>query len=314
MRYTRLGKSDLKISVIGLGTSQFGNKNWGWNTEYGVEEALAVINRAVELGVNFFDTAEVYGDGVSEKVLAKGLSNIDREDIVIATKVAGRNLRYKDVVKAAKNSLERLGTSYIDLYQIHWPNFYVPIKETIKAMEDLVDKGWVRYIGVSNFNGPLLREVIEACRKYEVISNQVLYNSIERMAEKEIIPLAKENGVAIIAYSPLAMGILTGKYNLQKKPSGWRRESYNLITNQMLYRNSIRFVELVDEEIAKKKSCSVSQIFLAWTISKNAIPIPGAKKPLHIELNAKASEISLSQNEINYIDNIWNKLLKEDIW
>src|SRR5579885_397937 len=134
MKYTTLGYLDVKVSVIGLGCWQFGDPNWGWGKELNEELAIKIIHEAYNLGINFFDTAEIYGDGVSETVLGKGLKEI-RDNVVIATKVSPSHLRYKDVLKACENSLKRLNTDRIDLYQIHWPNFYIPLKETAQAMD-----------------------------------------------------------------------------------------------------------------------------------------------------------------------------------
>ena len=147
MDYITLGKSDLKVSVIGLGAWQFGDKDWGWGTSYSKEDALRVLDRAFELGINFVDTAEVYGDGVSEEVIGEAIHK-KRKEVFVATKVAGNHLRYDDVLKAAEHSLLRLKIREIDLYQVHWPNYYVPLSETMRAMKKLIDMGKVRHVEI----------------------------------------------------------------------------------------------------------------------------------------------------------------------
>jgi len=201
-----LGKSDLKVSVIGLGTGQFGAKAWGYKALYDDEDILKIIHTAIEHGINLFDTAETYGDGLSEALLGRALRDYGRDEFVIVTKVAPWNLRYKGVLHAAERSLRRLGLKTIDLYLIHYPNPLVPAKETFRALEDLVKIGKVRYIGVSNFGKELLKKAQAILSSSEIIANEIEYNILSRRAERDVIPYCKEHGIGIIAYSPLAGG------------------------------------------------------------------------------------------------------------
>ncbi len=149
MEYRRLGKSDLKVSVIGLGAWQYGTREWGYGRDFTREDAIRTIHRALELGINWIDTAEVYGNGESERIVGEAIRG-RREEVIVATKVWVTHLRYDDVVKAAEGSLRRLGVDCIDLYQVHWPNAYVPVSETMRAMDRLAREGKIWYVGVSN--------------------------------------------------------------------------------------------------------------------------------------------------------------------
>jgi len=307
LEYKKLGKSDLKVSRIGLGTWQFGSRVWGLQDR---DLMKKILNRAIDLGINFIDTAEGYGDGISESVIGETISERgDREDLVIATKVSPSHLRYKDVLKAAEKSLERLKTKTIDLYQVHWPNMYVPVEETMRALEKLVDEGKVRYIGLSNFPPCLAREAVESLKKYEIISNQVLYNLLERDIEKAIFPAMRELGIVIIAYSPLAMGFLTGKYNETTKfPEGDFRNNVYLYKNKENFRKVIEFNKLL-EEIGKKYGKTVPQVALNWLLKfDDVFPITGAKKVEQIESSIGAVGWSLSEEDWNRIKEASDKL------
>ena len=218
MEYVRLGKSDLKVSIIGFGAWQASGKAWGVDVED--EQIVKAMVRAYELGVNLIDTAEAYGDGHSEEVVARAIREIGRENLVIATKVHGGHLRYNDVLKAAENSLRRLGIREIDLFQVHWPDPWeqVPLKHTMQAMERLYKEGKIRAIGVSNFAVRDLEEARKHLSDAVIASNQVRYNMLQREIEEEVIPYCKRENIIIIAYSPLAQGALTGKYSLSNKP------------------------------------------------------------------------------------------------
>jgi len=176
LEYKKLGKSGLEVSSIGLGTAFRSGLT---------EESPEAIRRALDLGITLIDTAEVYKNGRSEEVIGKVISD-RRDDVVVKTKVARDHLRYEDVLKAAEGSLRRLGVDVIDLYLVHHPNPQVPLKETMRAMEQLVDKGVVRHIGVSNFDAPLINEAQEALSKHEIVANEVKYNLVERSAHWEI--------------------------------------------------------------------------------------------------------------------------------
>jgi myo-inositol catabolism protein IolS len=296
MEYVKLGKSDLMVSKIGLGTWQFGDKDWGWGTDYGEREALEVIERALDLGINFIDTAEVYGDGLSETIVGKAIAG-KRDKVILATKVSGHHLQYEDVLRAAEGSLKRLNTDFIDLYQIHWPSWYYPLEETMRALEKLVEEGKVRYLGLSNFSPPLIREARRALARAEIISNQVRYNLLQREIEKGILPYCKRRGISIIAWSPLAKGLLTGKFHEGNLPQDELRKEDPLFAKRENLQQALKLVEVL-KEIALNHGKTVAQVALNWLIAQpGVIAIPGAKRPAQVEENAGACGWKLSEEE-----------------
>jgi Predicted oxidoreductases (related to aryl-alcohol dehydrogenases) len=210
IEYKELGKTGEKIPALGLGTWGIGGFSF---PDYSYDQlAIEVIRFAVEIGMNFIDTAEMYGSGHSEELIGEAIKGI-RDKVFIATKVLPTNFRYEDVIKACERSLKRLKTSYIDLYQLHWPNPSIPIRETMKAMERLVDEGKIRYIGISNFSVEETVEAMNSLSKYEIVSNQVEYSLLVRDIERDLLPFCNKNKITVIAYSPLARGeLLKGKY------------------------------------------------------------------------------------------------------
>lgn len=220
MEYRQLGKSGIKVSAIGLGTWQWGSREWGWDKSYGKKDVLAAFETAIELGINLIDTAEVYGRGKSEQLISEALRG-RREEVVIATKVSPWNLSYRRVLRAADRSLRRLGIDVIDLYQVHFPNPIVPIGNTMKAMRKLVQAGKARCVGVSNFNLRRHKAAQSALAPLELASNQVKYNLLDRRVEKDLLPHAASERTTIIAYSPLAQGLLTGRYTPNSGPSSF---------------------------------------------------------------------------------------------
>jgi len=302
-----LGRSDLKVSVIGLGTGQFGSKAWGYGVRYGDKDIINIIQHAMKVGINIFDTAETYGYGKSEMLLGEALKDYDRDDFVIITKVAPWNLRYKDVIKAALRSLKRLNLKEIDLYLIHYPNPFIPLKETLRAMETLVREGKVRYIGVSNFNAWLLRKAEENLKSTEIVANEIEYNILSRRAEKETIPYCLKNKIAIIAYSPLAGGILTGKYTPNNPPRDRARAFNFLARKHILAKNQPLFN--IMKQIAEEKGATIPQIALSWIISRPLhIAIPAALSIEEVEENSKAAHLILSREELNRISQIAEEL------
>jgi len=303
MRYIKLGKSDLKVSVIGLGTGQFGSRAWGYGIRYGDREIISVIQHAMDMGINVFDTAETYGYGKAESLLGEALKDYDRDDFVIITKVAPWNLRYEDVIKACMRSLKRLNVKEIDLYLIHYPNLLIPFKETFRAMERLVKEGKVRYIGVSNFNARLIRKAEETLSSLEIIANEIEYNILSKRAEKETIPYCLEKRIAIIAYSPLAGGILTGRYTSNNPPRD-RARAFNFLAHKHILKRAQPLLKTI-KEIAEKRGASISQIALSWIVSRPLhMAIPAALSIKEIKENAKAGDIILLKNEIEEINKV----------
>lgn len=311
MRYTYLGSSSLRVSQIGLGTWQFGDRWWGWGGLYGEEEAIQAVRRSVELGVNFIDTAEVYGGGLSEQLVGKAIRGM-RDELVIATKVWPTHYTYSGVIKACERSLRRIGIDVIDLYQLHWPNPLIPLGWTMRAMERLVAEGKIRHIGVSNFSLKQLLRAQEALKREEIVSNQVKYNMLERGAERELLPYAERNRITIIAYSPLAQGLLTGKYGPGNVPRDMVRR-----TNRLFDKRNMRRIERLVEvlrRIAAERGRAAAQVALNWLIKTPAVvAIPGAKNPRQAEENAGAADFTLSGEELRLIDEVLSGIELEGV-
>lgn len=300
MLYRRLGKSDLKASVIGLGTGQFGARAWGYGVKYNDDDIMILIRTAIEHGINVFDTAETYGDGISETLLGKALKDYDRDDFVVITKVAPWNLRYKNVIKAAERSLKRLGLKTIDLYLIHYPNPLIPIRETFRALEDLVKIGKVRYIGVSNFGKKLLEKAQNNLSSEAIVANEIEYNILSRRAEIDTIPYCKVQNIAIIAYSPLAGGILTGRYSIFNPPRD-RARAFNFYAKRGFLKKTETLFRVL-RELAENKGASISQIALSFIIHDPAfIAIPAALSQEQVIENADSHKIVLTQEETSKI-------------
>ena len=297
--YTSLGNTGLKISQIGIGTWQFGDRWWGWERGYGEEDAVNAVRKAVELGVNFIDTAEIYGGGLSERIVGKAVREL-REQVVIATKIWPTHSTYNGVIKACERSLRRLGIKYIDLYQIHWPNPIIPISQTMKAMEYLVKQGKISYIGVSNFSLKQLVKAQECLKNEQIVSNQVKYNMIERDAEKELLPYAEKERITIIAYSPLAQGLLTGKYNLDNIPKDVVRR-LNILFDKPNLEALQNLIQLL-KEVGSKYGKTPGQVALNWLIKRReVIAIPGVKNPIQAEQNARAGDFRLNEEDIKIL-------------
>ncbi|MCJ2520427.1 MAG: aldo/keto reductase [Candidatus Thermoplasmatota archaeon] len=301
MEQIELGGSGIKVSQVGLGMWQAGGPEWG--EDVNDDDCVAAMVRAHELGVNLIDTAEVYGDGHSEEVVGRAIKEIGRDEVVIATKVSGGHLRYGDVQKACERSLKRLGVDVIDLYQIHWPDPWqqVPLEETMKAMEKLHKQGKIRAVAVSNFAVRDMVEAREALSDTDIVSNQVQYNMLHREIEKQVLPFCQKEGIAIIAWGPLAEGSLTGKYGEEHRPQDPLRKDHRFFTDKNM--KTISGLLSVLEAVGKSHGKTTSQVALNWLLSKeNVIPIPGAKRPSHMESNVGAAGWSLSPDEMSRVE------------
>ena len=295
MKYTRIGS--FKSSVIGLGTWQFGTNHWGWGTEFGPKEILGILETARETGINIIDTAELYGSGESERQIGYNITSDDTY-FKVASKVSPWHLSGSGVYASGMKSLQRLQRAFIDLYQIHTPNPLIPISRTMAGMKRLLEEKRVVEIGVSNFSSKRWREATDALG-YKVVSNQVDYSLLRPSVYEALKPMLTD-GCVMIAYSPLAMGLLSGKYNDENKPLGGRARHHEFSNRN--YKNVLRVIE-VAERIAKTHSASLSQIALAWIIGHpNVIAIPGAKSPTQVRENASAADIELSKSEMSDLD------------
>lgn len=315
MQYRNLGRTGMKVSEISLGT---------WLSCDSLEaktESINIIDKAYELGVNFFDTASSYSAGRSETILGEALKKYPRNSYVLATKVyfpmgPGVNdmgLSRKNIFQQVEASLKRLGTDYIDLYYCHWFDLNTPVEETLRAMDDLVHQGKILYIGVSNWTAAQISEGLRVCdnyRLYKMAANQPSYNLFDRYIEKESIPLCEKNGISQVVYSPLAQGILTGKYKKgMKAPEGSRAANPGAKAAVTVwdYLND----ELLDkveglEKIAAEMGISLSQLTLAWILRQPnvASTITGASRPSQVEENVKASGTKLAGDVLEKIEEL----------
>jgi aryl-alcohol dehydrogenase-like predicted oxidoreductase len=296
MRYLEVGGR--QVSVVGLGAWQFGSKGWGWNREFGPADADAIVKRALELGITLFDTAEIYARGRSERILGAALAG-RRSEAYVATKIWPLHALRRQVVPSLRRSLNRLGMERAELYQLHWPNTLIPLSWTMAGMRDAQKAGLVDDVGISNFGLARWRRADTALGS-PVISNQIPYNLVERAAERELIPFAQSEGRLILAYSPLAQGLLSGRYTQDNVPGGFRR------VNKLFLPENIRRVQPVLEVlrgIAETHRVTPAQIALAWTVRQPRVAaIPGAKSVWQVEQNAEAADIELSQDEIQALD------------
>ncbi len=280
MEYTTLGRTDVKISRIGLGTWQF-SQDWGV-LDY--EKAKSIIHRAIELGINFFDTAMVYGMGTSEKFLGKALREVgvDRDSVVISTKVPGQFLNRDDVLRSVEKSLKLLGLNHVDILLAHWPPcwHHFPTREYAKAMEQLVKMGKVRYLGLSDFPPELVESFESHLSVAEVVVLQVRYNLVERWAEEELIPYAEKRGMTVQAWSPIAKGALTGKYTPSNLPKFEDVRAQDPLFHPKNFEKLWPLIEKL-REVGEKYGKKPVQVALNWLImaSPRVVPIPGAKSP-----------------------------------
>lgn len=299
MKYTSLGTSDLKVSAIGLGGWQFGSKGWGYGSDFHRNDAIAIIQCALDLGVNFIDTAEIYGQGKSEEIIGEAIKE-RRDEVIIATKFLPLTLRPSKIRKAVKNSLRRLQIDIIDLYQIHWPIPFVSKKRMLHYMEEMVKKGIIRHIGVSNFSKNQLEKAQTSLKSEEIVSNQVKYNILQRGIEVDLLPYTRKERISIIAYSSLAQGVLTGKYRERGPKGGIRRR------NRLFAPVNLRRAWPVLDELARMASAhevTSAHVAIAWTIrDPTVIAIPGAKSIEQLTNNVEAAEIVLSQNELQQLE------------
>ncbi len=295
-----LGRSGARVSAIGVGTWQWGSRSWGYGREYGREDLREAFEKALELGVNFFDTAEIYGGGWSERLLGEFMKE-RREEVVVATKLWPSRITRGMMWKALNRSLERLGTSYVDLYQLHWPNPLVPVSKYMRVMEEMWMEGKIRAIGVSNLSLRQLEEARAALSHTDVASNQVKFNMLERDVERELLPYCQKEKITLIAYSPLAQGLLTGKYGPGRRPRDMVRRINRLFTPE--YLRSVKPLLMVLGEIAERRGKTMAQVALNWLISKPWVAaIPGAKRGRHVEGAAGAMGWRLDGEELGKID------------
>ena len=310
MKYRRLGRTGLKVSEIALG---------GWLTfgeTVGEEDALQIIRKAFKLGINLFDTADVYADGRAEEILGKALAVFPREEVVIATKARGRifggpngeGLSRKHLFEALHASLRRLQTDYVDLYQVHWPDPETPLEETLCALNDMVRQGKVLYVGCSNFSATQLHEALMISRQHgwaRFDSVQPFYNMMRREIEADLLPLCAEEGIGAIVFCPLYQGLLTGKYRKGIAPKKGQRAAENPVLRKRLTPENLAIVEQLGK-IAKKRGKTMAQLALAWILRRPEISaaIIGVRRIEQLKENVRGSGWQLRKQELERIDKI----------
>lgn len=302
MEKRRLGTSNVQITPILMGTWQAGKRMW-----VGIEdtETIKAIRSAFDAGITTIDTAEVYGDGHSEQIVAQALSDV-RSQAIYATKVFANHLKYDQVLEACDRSLKNLQTDYIDLYQIHWPagtfkSEIVPIEETMKALNYLKQQGKIRAIGVSNFSRVQLAEASQYGR---IDSLQPPYSLFWRQVEQDAMPYCIQNNISILAYSPLAQGLLTGKFGKDHKFDPADNRAKNKLFQGENYEHAILALEKL-RPIAQRHHTSLGNLAIAWLIAQpQAQAIVGARNTEQAVANAKAGDIHLSADDLQEIDAI----------
>jgi aryl-alcohol dehydrogenase-like predicted oxidoreductase len=319
MKYNTLGHTGLLVSELCLGTMTFSTADGMWKHIAGVDQKLAdeLVKKSVDAGINFIDTADVYSNGESEKVLAQALADlgIPRKDLLIATKAYGRTgpgrndigASRKHIMDAVDASLERLRTDYIDLYQIHASDSITPIEETLRALNTLVEQGKVRYIGCSNwFAWEIMKAlgISEAKNLAKFDTLQAYYSIAGRELEREIVPLLEDQRVGLLVWSPLAGGLLAGKYSRENpKPENSRRSAFDfpIVDKERAW----RIIDVM-RPIAQAHGTSIATVALAWLLAKPVVTsvIIGAKRVDQLEQNLAAVDLTLTAEDIKQLDEV----------
>jgi len=309
MQYRQLGSTGLRVSTVGLGTNNFGFR-------MDEESSLRVAKFAVDQGINFFDTANSYGRGLSEERIGKALVGI-RKDVIIATKVGNpmgdgpndKGASRHHIMQQVEDSLRLLQTDYIDLYQIHRPDANTPIEETLRALDDLVRQGKVRYIGGSNYNGWQTAEAVltsNALGLAQFVTMQPEYNMLNRSIETELLPFCDKYNIGILPFYPLASGFLTGKYlQGQEAPEGTRLAGNERAQQNTLTDKNFRILSGLSK-FAEDSGHPMVELAIAWLLARPAVSsvIAGATKEEQITANVKASDWDLTESEMEELDTL----------
>lgn len=316
MKYRKMGRTGLKVSEICLGTMIYGDQ---------VEEkrSIRIIRKALETGINFLDTADMYVKGKSEEIVGKAIRGY-RDSIVLATKVAGRmgpgpndaGLSRRHIMKAIEDSLGRLKTDYIDLYYAHLPDHETPLEETLRALDDLVHQGKVRYIACSNFRAWELCKALWVSDRYNLARFDCIsspYNLITRDVEYELLPLCASEGIGVTVYNPLAGGLLTGKHDPKKAPTKGTRFGLKSFGKMYYdrYWSDVNFEAVARlKSVASESGASLPQFALAWTLNNRTITtaVCGCSSLKQLEENLAAIELKLSPEQLAACDEVWQSL------
>jgi len=317
MEYVRFGNTGLKVSRLCLGTMTYGKPNDRWQWALNEDESRPFIKKALEMGINFFDTADVYSYGSSEEVVGNALRDFaKRDDVVIATKVFNpmsqapndAGLSRKHIMSSIDASLKRLKTDYVDLYQIHRWDYNTPIEETLEALHDIVKSGKARYIGASSMYSWQFAKALYIADLHgwtRFVSMQPHYNLIYREEEREMIPFCQDQKIAVIPWSPLARGLLTGKRTKERNET--LRAKTDEFGRKLYFADSDFDIVNRVTEIATQRGLPNAQIALAWMLSKPVItaPIIGASKQGHLEDAVAALSVQLTQDEIDKLEELY---------
>lgn len=301
MQYRTLGRSEIQVSTIAMGCWAIaGDWTWGSQAE---ADAVDAIHASLDAGVTLFDTAPLYGDGYSERLLGRALGD-RRDKAVIATKVSQQHLAAGDLIASCDESLARLGTDHIDLLQAHWPNWDIPTDETFAAFESLVRMGKVRAIGVSNF-GP--RDLADALPRTDIVSNQLVYSLLARSIEFDIMPVCREHNLSILPYSPLAQGLLTGKFQSADDVPDTRARTRHFSSDRPHTRHeqpgceAQTFAAIADvRAIASEQNLAMNHVALAWLLAQPMVAsvLAGARNRQQALDNAQAGDVQLDEQVI----------------
>lgn len=317
MKYNQLGKSGLLVSELCFGTMSFGSSGyWSVVGSLDYNDSKRLVDIALDAGINYFDSADVYSHGQSEEILGKALKD-KRNEVVIATKVRGRmskeinnvGLSRKHIIESCDNSLRRLGTDYIDHYIVHSFDPITPLEETLSALTDLVRQGKVRYLGASNFTGWQLMKVLAISKENhfeKFVSLQAIYSLISRDVEYELIPVCQDQGLGLTPWSPLGGGFLTGKYRKdQPMPQGTRRSNEEQNFIQIDPEKGYAIVDAL-EQIANKNNATIAQAALNYLLRKPIVSsvLIGATKPHQIEDNIKATTWEMTTEDVVHLDEL----------
>jgi len=315
LKYRKFGSTDIDISAIVMGGWAIGGGyTWGEQDE---KDSLDTVRAAVGAGINMFDTAEFYNDGFAEEILGKGLAGL-RHQVMVATKVWPENLTADKLIQACEGSLKRLNTDYIDLYQIHWPNWDVPLEESFGAMEKLKQAGKIRFVGVSNFG---VRDLTDALDCAEVVSDQLVYSLLFRAIEFEILDKCQAARVGVLAYSPLAQGLLTGKFKGPDEVDDERARVRWFSKNRVgtvhdsdgCEQEAFKAVEKI-RDISAGIGEPMANVALAWVLQQPGVTaiLAGARKPDQIIGNARAADLELTEETLKSLSDATQEV-KESI-
>jgi aryl-alcohol dehydrogenase-like predicted oxidoreductase len=300
VRYTRLGRSGPRVSVVGLGFWQAGGRSW--RSPSGGEWVHRVVGAAVEYGIIFFDTAEIYGWGRSERLLGEAVRSLGvREEVIVASKLGGFRVNYWLMRRGIEAINRRLGFR-VDLIQHHWPPpYWIPLCTVVRALERLVLEGRAAYYGLSNYPASLMEKAFECARRIEPVSDQVQYSLAYRSPENRLLPHSRERGYTLIAWSPLAKAALAGV----SRPSDPAQKT------DPVYRAVARDSELQDalDHVAAKHGATRAQVALAWLIAKGAVPIPGTRRKERVAEIAGAADLDLDNEDIGLLDRASSRYL-----